>query len=245
VAVLACVLAVAGVTAAWAAMRLDLRAAAPTSKASASAAKVSHVGVSQTPVSVTAMHVSTVIFQGVPGELSVVGASTTQVSLTGRLRWSVSAPVASDRFEDGGQTLLLSYQCAAGSTCTEDFQLTVPYGEIVALNQSSAQLTLTGLTGEVSVKSSNVQVIATGLRTTVLAASITSGTLTASFQVAPALVAVTLASAQCTLQLPVSTDYQVSQQVSDGSVTVDVPRTTTAAHRITAQVTAGTLELTP
>jgi hypothetical protein len=234
--VVACVLAVVSITAVWAAMRLDL--AAPASKASPASGP-------DRLVSVTAEHVSTVIFQGVPGKLSVVGASTTRVSLTGQLHWTTRAPVARVRYEYGGHVLLVSYRCAAASACTENFRLTVPYDEAVTLNQSSAQLTLTGLAGAVSVRASNVLVIATGLRTAALTASITSGTLAASFEVAPALVDVTLMSAQGTLRLPASVGYRVSQRVADGDVAIAVPQASTNADRVIAHITSGDLELLP
>jgi hypothetical protein len=230
-ALAACVLAIVAITTVWAVMRLDM---AP------SASRASGAGEPARQVSVTAAHVTSVIFEGVPGKLSVIGTGTTRVSLTGQLRWTGRPPLTATRFEDGGRVLLLSYRCVA---CTEDFQLTVPYGEAVTLNQSSARLTLTGLTGAISITATNVAVIATGLRTTALVASITSGTLTAGFEVAPSLVDVTLRSAQCTLRLPVSVRYQVSQRVADGNVTIAVPQGGTAANRVIAHVTSGDLEL--
>jgi hypothetical protein len=233
-AVAACALAVLVVAAVLVAMR-------PSPAASAPGRSKGPIG----QVSVTAAQVATVIFQGVPGKLSVVGTSTTKVSLTGQLRWSGHSPVAVTRLERGDHTLLLSYRCAVASACTENFRLTVPAGDAITLSQSSAQLTLSGLAGQVSVMAANVLIIATGLRTTTLVASVTSGTLTASFDAPPSLVNVTLVSAQGTLRLPAGTAYQVSQQVADGNITVAVPRAGTADHRVIAHVTSGDLDLLP
>jgi hypothetical protein len=233
-AVAACALAVLVVAAVLVAMRPGPAASAPARSKGPNG-----------QVSVTAAQVAAVIFQGVPGKLSVVGASTTKVSLTGQLRWSGHPPVAVTRREHGGHVLLLSYRCAAASPCTENFRLTVPAGDAIALSQSSAQLTLSGLAGQVSVTAASVLIIATGLRATTLVASVTSGTLTASFAAPPSLVNVTLISAQAALRLPASAAYQVSQQVTDGNVTVAVPRAGTADHRVIAHVTSGDLELLP
>jgi hypothetical protein len=231
----ACVLAVISITTVWAVMRLGMMPSASKASRSSQPAR---------QVSVVAEHVTSVIFQGVPGKLSVVGASTTRVSLTGQLRWTTArAPVTSIRFEDDDRVLLLSYRCVGASACTENFRLTVPYGEVVELNQSSAKLTLTGLTGAVSITAAHVQVIASGLRTTALVATITSGTLTAGFEVAPSLVDVTLMSAQGTLRLPAGVRYQVSQQVADGNVAIGVPQGSPEANRVIAHVTSGDLEL--
>jgi hypothetical protein len=139
--------------------------------------------------------------------------------------------------------LLLSYQCAPASPCTEDYQLVMPATDALVLRQSSAQLTLSGLAGPVSVAATNVQVTATGMRASALIATITSGTLSASFDAAPSLVSVTLMSAQGTLRLPASTTYQVTQQVDEGTVAIHVPQAGTATHRVTARITSGDLEL--
>src|SRR6185437_13115386 len=66
-------------------------------------------------VSVSASGVGTVDLRGVPGQL------------TGVLHWTgPAAPVVTRRVGHDGQVLQLSYRCAAGSPCTEDYRLAVP-----------------------------------------------------------------------------------------------------------------------
>jgi len=231
--VTASVLAVLAATATVVGMHPAPAASAPASQANPDSRQVA----------VTAAQATTVVFQGVPGKLSVVGADTTRVTLTGQLRWTGHAPVPVTRLDQATHALLLSYRCAPASPCTEDFRLVMPITDAIVLRQSSAQLTLSGLAGPVSLAAASVQVIATGLRIPSLVATITSGTLSASFDAAPSLVSVTLASAQATLRLPASTTYRVSQQVTEGNVTTDVPQAGTATHRVTARITSGDLQL--
>jgi hypothetical protein len=233
--VTACVLALLAIPATAIGMHLGPAASAPTAQASRDTRQVS----------VTAAQATTVIFQGVPGTLSVVGADTTRVSLTGQLHWTGRAPVATTQLGQDTHVLMLAYQCAPASPCTEDYRLVVPVSDAIVLRQSSARLTLSALAGPVSVTAASVQVVATGLRAPALVATITSGTLSASFDAAPSLVSVTLTSAQGTLRLPADTTYQVSQQVADGNVTIDVPQAGNATHQVTARVTSGGLQLLP
>jgi hypothetical protein len=240
-------LAVLGVTAALIGMHPGpaISASAPRSAPTRTPRSTPAPGTSHAmqQVSVTVAQATTVSFQGIPGTLSVVGADTTRVSLTGQLRWTGRAPVAVTRLDPGTHVLLLSYQCAPASPCTEDYQLVMPATDALVLRQSSAQLTLSGLVGPVSVAATNVQVTATGMRASALIATITSGTFSASFDAAPSLVSVTLMSAQGTLRLPASTTYQVTQQVDEGTVAIHVPQARTATHRVTARITSGDLEL--
>lgn len=237
--VAACALAVLGVTAALIGMHPGPAVSAPAPTLAPTHGTSRDIQ----QVSVTAAQATAVSFQGVPGTLSVVGADTTRVSLTGQLRWTGRAPVAVTRLNRGTHVLLLSYRCAPASPCSEDYRLVMPITDAIALRQSSAQLTLSGLGGPVSIAATNVQVTATGLRASALVATITSGTLSASFDAAPSLVSITLMSAQSTLRLPVDATYQVTQQVAGGNVAIDVPQAGTATHRVTASITSGDLEL--
>jgi hypothetical protein len=190
--------------------------------------------------------VTAVELLGVPGQLTVVGAATSQVSLTGPLHWTgPAAPRVVTRLNRLTGTLLLAYQCAPASPCTENYRLVVPWRTAIQIRQPSGHIVLASLAGPLRITAASVDISASGLRSPSLVAAITSGHLSASFAAPPRRLAVTLRSAQATVRLPASTRYAVSSQVTSGFVHVGVPQGTSPAHTIRARVTSGELELLP
>lgn len=197
-------------------------------------------------VSVSASGVGTVDLRGVPGQLTIVGTRGGRVRLTGVLHWTgPAAPVATRRVGHDGQVLQLSYRCAAGSPCTEDYRLAVPGRTATVIRQPSGHVIVSGLAGTLRIRAASVDVSATGLRSPELAAQITSGHLSASFAVPPRQVSVTLTSAQATVRLPPGIGYAVNSQVSSGYVNVGIPRATGAGRTVTARIDQGELQLLP
>jgi hypothetical protein len=196
-------------------------------------------------VSVTAGSVSTVDLQGAPGQVTIVGAPTDHVTLTGHLQWTGHAPVAATRFDHVGHVLHLSYRCALASPCTERFLLVVPPRTAVILRQPSGHVIVGGLAGPLRIIARSVEVSATRLRCPSLAAAITSGHLSATFAAPPRRVSLTLTSAQATLRLPTSVDYAVSTSVTSGYAHVGIPQASNAARTVTARIASGELELLP
>jgi hypothetical protein len=88
-----------------------------------------------------------------------------------------------------------------------------------------------------------VDISATGLRSPVLAAAITSGHLSATFLSPPRQLGVTLLSAQATVRLPTGSAYRLSQQVTSGYLHAGVPQSPSASRTISAQITSGELDL--
>jgi hypothetical protein len=198
-------------------------------------------------VAVTASAVGTVDLRGVPGLLTIVGARSGQVRLTGVLHWSGrAAPVATRRLDHGGhgsRVLHLSYRCAPASPCTEDYRLVVPGRTAMVIRQPSGHVIVSGVAGALRILAASVDVSATGLRSPALAAQITSGHLSASFDVAPRQISVALVSAQATVRLPGGVGYLVSSQVSSGFVHVGIPRAADATRTVTARIDQGELQL--
>ncbi len=200
-------------------------------------------------VAVTASAVGTVDLRGVPGQLTIVGARSGQVRLTGVLHWSGrAAPVATRRLDRSGRgshsgVLHLSYRCAPASPCTEDYRLVVPGRTATVIRQPSGRVIVSGVAGALRILAASVDVSATGLRSPTLAAQITSGHLSASFAVAPRQVSVALVSAQATVRLPGGVGYQVSSQVSSGFVHVGIPQAADATRTVWARIDQGELQL--
>jgi Putative adhesin len=195
-------------------------------------------------ISVTAGSVGTVDLQAVPGQVRIVGADTSQVTMTGQLHWTGPHAVVASR-ADRGHVLRLSYRCAAGSPCTGNYLLVVPRRTAVVLRQPAGHVIISGLASSLRITAGRVDISATGLRCPALTAVITSGHLSATFDAAPQRVSVTLASAQATLRLPGRVDYAVSSQVTSGYVHVGIPQASSAARTVTARIDSGELELLP
>ncbi len=195
-------------------------------------------------VSVTAGPVGTVDLQGVPGQVRIIGAATSQVTLTGQLRWAGRSAVVATRV-DRGHVLRLSYRCAVASPCTGNYRLVVPRRTAIVLRQPSGRVIISGLVGSLRITAGSVDIRAAGLRCPSLAAVIRSGHLNAAFDAAPRHVSVMLTSAQATLRLPAGVRYAVSSQVTSGYVHVGIPQASRAARTVTVRIDSGELELLP
>ncbi len=200
-------------------------------------------------VSVSAASVSTVVFNGPPGQLSISGepgnaASAKQVTLTGQVHWVPGhrAAVAIGP-RQSGHVLRLGYRCAAGSPCTGHLRLALPEHTALVLDQPSGHIVLYRLAGRVRITASSVDVAASALRSPVLTAVITSGHLSATFLSPPRQLGVTLLSAQATVSLPAGSVYRLSQQVTSGYLHAGVPQSPSASRTISAQITSGELDL--
>jgi hypothetical protein len=200
-------------------------------------------------VSVSAASVSTVVFNGPPGQLSISGepgnaASAQQVTLTGQVHWVPGhrAAVAIGP-RQSGHVLRLGYRCAAGSPCTGHLRLTLPERTALVLDQPSGHVVMYRLAGRLRIYARSVDISASALRSPVLTAAITSGHLSAAFLSPPRQLGVTLLSAQATVLLPRGAVYRVSQQISGGYLAAGVAQSPTASRTITARITSGELAL--
>ena len=123
------------------------------------------------------------------------------------------------------------------------YSVLVPPHVAVSLRENSGQATLIGLSGPIAVTGSSIDMTAQALRTDDFTASITSGTLDATFASAPARIAVTVTSAAASLRLPDATAYEVQQHAVSAHIDVGVPQSATSAHIIQATATSGTINL--
>jgi hypothetical protein len=196
-------------------------------------------------VSVSAGLVRTVDLQSVPGQLVIVAAATRTVTLTGQLTWTGQAPVVTSRLDHATGVLRLTYRCAPASPCSEDYRLVLPRRTAVNLRQPSGHVIMSGLAGALRIIASSVDVSATDLSSPSLTAAITSGHLSAAFDLAPRHVSLTLISAQATVALPAGDAYAVSSRVTSGYVHVGVPQDSGAPRKVTDRIVSGELELLP
>jgi hypothetical protein len=196
-------------------------------------------------VSVSADSVRTVELQGPPGHLRIDAVRTSRVTLAGPVHWTGRSGVIVTGPRLAGGVLHLAYRCAAHSPCTGRLRLVVPQRCGLVLRQPSGHVTVSGLAGPLWISARSVDVSAAGLRSPSLAATITSGHLSAAFASPPRRVNVTLISAQATLHLPARAAYRLSQQVTSGYVHAGIPQAGDAGRTITARIDNGELELLP
>ncbi len=209
----------------------------------------SHPAPGSVSVSVSTASVSTVVFDGPPGQLSITGepgsaASAQHVTLTGQVHWVPGhrAAVAIGP-RQSGRVLRLGYRCATGSPCTGHLRLTLPERTALVLDQPSGHVVMYRLAGRLRINARSVDISAWALRSPVLTAVITSGHLSAAFLSPPRQLGVTLLSAQATVLLPRGAVYRLSQQVSGGYLAAGVAQSPTASRTISAQITSGELAL--
>ncbi len=193
-------------------------------------------------VRLTASHVGAIDLDGVPGQLSVAGAATGRLRLTGELHWTGSAPVVVTRREPGG-VLTVTIRCAPASPCTQDLRLVVPADAGTTVRQRGGRVVLVGLAGPLRITAANADLSASGLRSPDLVATITAGHLGATFIAPPRQVCVTLSSAQATLRLPRGVAYRVNRRVWSGHVNVAIPQSASASRTVLARLRSGELDL--
>jgi len=206
-------------------------------------AAVAGPGAATRVVHVTAGRAAAVNLQGVPGQLVVVGTGHGQVTLTGQVQGTRTAPVVASRLDDASGVLVVSVQCAPADPCAESLRLVVPADTGIVLRQSAGQVAVDGLAGPLSVTGDHDNISGQGLRSPSLTAVITSGRLSVAFAVPPQQVSITLTSAQAALQLPGDPAYRVNQQVTSGYVHATIPEESSAARTVTARLRSSELEL--
>lgn len=194
-------------------------------------------------VSVSAAQPAVLVVQDVPGQLTIVGARTGGVTMTGQLHWTGHHPAVVSTPSLTGHTLRLAYRCATGNPCTGDLRLVVPGHTTVVLRQPSGHVVVSGLAGSLRITAASVDISASGLRSPALTAVITSGHLSATFDAPPRQLALTLTSAQATVWLPGQASYRVSQQVTSGYLDVRIPQAATATRTVSARISSGELAL--
>jgi hypothetical protein len=194
-------------------------------------------------ISLLAGPAATIELRAAPGQVTIVGSATGVVRLTGKMQWTGHAPITSARLNRVDGVLRLSYRCAAGSPCTGDYRLVIPWRTAITLNEPSGRIVISDLAGPARITAHHVDISATGLRTPSLRVAIISGHMSATFDAAPRRVAITLVSAQATLRLPAGTGYAVDSQVTAGYVHVGIPQDASAARNIEVRIDSGELEL--
>jgi hypothetical protein len=187
-------------------------------------------------------NVSSVDLNGINGTLTVGLSSTTQVSATAEPANGHPAPGLT--FRQDATTHVLTLACSTTPTCpTTTYTVLVPAHVGVTLHEVSGQATLSDLSGPVSITASSADTTVQGLRTTDFAATIISGTLSATFATPPTHVSVSVTSAQASLLFPSNATYDVEKQTVSADIQVAIPQSPTSTHTVQVSATSGTINL--
>ena len=202
--------------------------------------------------SFASLGVETVELDAFNGKLIIAPGPAARVTVT----TSGASPNAASpyfRLDASAHTLVLacSDQHPAGAApaasvvaCpAADYDLSVPAGMGVKLDEQSGQASLSGLSGPVSITATSADTTAQDLHTAEFTAAVTSGTLDAGFATAPAHVAVSVTSAHATLRLPGTVGYDVVKQAVSADIEVGVPESDTSQYVVQAVATSGEISL--
>jgi hypothetical protein len=192
--------------------------------------------------------VKTVVLDGFNGKVTVGVDGSAQVSATAQPVNGNQAPGLEFHLDAATQVLTLAcfdeHSGKGPIPCpASEYKVSVPAGMGLTLHLLNGQASLTGLSGPVSITASSAYAQAQGLRTPDFTATITNGTLAASFTSAPAHVSVSVTSAQATLHLPATASYRVRQQATSAYVQVSIPQSATATHSVLATADSGEISL--
>jgi hypothetical protein len=192
--------------------------------------------------------VKTVELDGFNGKVTIGADGSAQIAATAQ---PVNGDVAPGlEFHLDSSTHVLTLACYDQQTgkgpiaCpATEYKVSIPAGIGVTLHLLNGQASLTALSGPVSITAASAYVDAEGLKTSDFNAAIANGTLNATLVTAPANVEVSVTSAQATLHLPGTVDYNVQQQTTSAYVQVGIPQSAQSTHNVLAKADSGEISL--
>ncbi|MFE4604854.1 DUF4097 family beta strand repeat-containing protein [Kitasatospora indigofera] len=179
--------------------------------------------------------VRTLVVQGHTGDIRVTGGGAA-VRVTERRTYRAAEPVATHTTADG--TLTLGYRCPDGD-CGVGYDIEVPAGTVVRVENGTGDVTLSGLGAEVDVRTDTGDVRASGLTSPTVRLQARTGGVSASFRPGPATVRADTRTGDVRVQVPREGTYAVEAATRTGDVKVGVAGDDTAARRITARTETG------
>ncbi|MFE9422082.1 DUF4097 family beta strand repeat-containing protein [Kitasatospora sp. NPDC006697] len=183
--------------------------------------------------------VKTLVVQGRTGTIRVVGGGEA-VTVTEHQRYQDEHPVTSHQVGADG-TLTLGYRC---DHCGVGYEVHVPAGTVVKLTDETGDVLLSGLTGEVRVRTGTGRIQATGLAGSTAELTAGTGSVSAEFTASPTSVNAATETGSIRIAVPGSTGYAVSAGARTGSVKVSVPRSDTTGRTIEAHAGTGSVAVT-
>ncbi len=188
-------------------------------------------------------HVASVVINGGGGQITVTGSDRSTVQVTERLHFSKKAPATTHVVS--GSTLTLSFTCATQLDCGVVYDVQVPRGVSVRATNRQGTIVLTSLSGPVTARTVAGAISATGLGGPSADLKSNAGSISAVFTVDPSAVRASTNAGSISLTVPGSVAYQVTAHTFVGSTAVTVRQATGSAHKITADVSIGSITIAP
>ncbi|MEO3872261.1 DUF4097 family beta strand repeat-containing protein [Nonomuraea sp. B12E4] len=164
------------------------------------------------------------------------GGSAVQVVET--LRWRGDAKPETEHKVEGGR-LMLTYDCPANwGNCSVDYKIEIPKGLRVDLDAGSGDLTLRGLTGELSARLGSGDLDASGMANKKVVAETGSGDIELSYAAAPDSAELKAGSGDLTLSVPDGA-YDVKSETGAGDANVSVKTDASSPHKISMSTGSG------
>lgn len=181
------------------------------------------------------------------------GAGDAKISETGgdavrvveRLHWRGDArPETEHKVE--GDALVVSYRCPPGwNDCGVDYEIQVPKGLALDLNSGAGDLTLRGLSGDLTVSVGAGDVDAAGLAGRKVTAKTGTGDIELRYASAPDAVELTTGAGDVQLAVPDVGPYAVHTETAVGEAAVSVRKDDASPHRISVSTGAGDVTVSP
>ncbi|MFC9325294.1 DUF4097 family beta strand repeat-containing protein [Kitasatospora sp. NPDC057015] len=181
--------------------------------------------------------VRTLVVQGHTGDIRVTGGGAA-VRVTEHRTYRGAEPVTTHGTADG--TLTLGYRCPDGD-CGVGYDVEVPAGTVVRVENETGTVVLSGLGAEVDVRTGTGDVTASALTSPTVRLEARTGGISASFSTGPASVRANTRTGDVRVRVPREGAYAVEAATRTGDVTVGVARDDTAARRITARSETGSV----
>jgi len=177
------------------------------------------------------------------GDIRIAVGTDTDVQVVERLRYGTKRPQVEETAGPDGLTLRGSCPWY-NSNCSVDVAVTVPANLIVDAHSSAGDISVSGVTGQLTLNSSAGNVRATGIRSDQVRAESSAGDVELSFDEAPSDVYARSSAGDVTVRLPPEAGgYRVDASTSAGERDVDVPVDPASPRRISARSSAGDVDV--
>ncbi|WP_049563030.1 DUF4097 family beta strand repeat-containing protein [Nonomuraea sp. SBT364] len=180
------------------------------------------------------------------GEVEVVESDRQGVHVTERLTWNHERPATTHDVQGG--TLALKFTCPGGLVgdmhCEVAYKVEIPRGLRVKADSDSGEVTLRGLSGEVTASSDSGDIEATGLTGKQVVAKTDSGGISLAFASAPDKVETVSDSGRSVIRVPQG-PYKITAATDSGGKEIGAAHDPSATRSIQVTTDSGDVEVLP
>ncbi|MBV9060689.1 MAG: DUF4097 family beta strand repeat protein [Pseudonocardiales bacterium] len=178
------------------------------------------------------------------GDTEIEGTDATTISVTERLRYSGNPPQT--RYPVAGGQLTLSYSCPGifnVNSCSVAYLVKIPRRLAVQIDDQVGVIKLTGLAGQLNLRSATGNIDAAGLASNTVTTRTQAGAITLQFSAPPSTVDAQTEVGSITVRLPAGSAYAVDAGSQVGAADVTVQQDPGSVHHITARSRVGSVSV--